>query len=990
VVQNESFGSPFAVIEVDYYFNQGETKPDRTEIYTVSLQSANQFYEADTVTPAAGPVAPNVPDVRPVPQLQDSNLAPFEAVNNGQVTVRLWAGANAGGNTNKEFALAVSTVPEMARTSRVVIPYTSATDSLTVVNAVAVTPSDSLTTNPSRSPVDAVTVLLSAPALDGSFTAGALTLTRNGVAVPLNGTVTLTHDPGSPGYRVSGLAPFQNGDGTYVLTVNGTAIKNLAGTNGSGTAYASWTLDTTGPTVTLQTTAPAAGATSTPVPVTVLFSKPVTGFTLGDVEAAGAVLSNLRGGGSVYAFDVTPTGQGPVTVQIPAGAAQDAAGNASAAAAPLTLTFAARGPAPVVLSEAPETTNLSSIPVTVAFAQSVTGFDATRIVVTDGRLTNFAGSGTTYSFNLQPLTPATSGPQTVSVTIAAGAAQDAGGNPSTAAAPFSRVFDSSPLTGLLLSPSNQVTSASLTLVGPGTAGSLGFSNRIVIRSDSPTPVVASVSAAVPNGIYGPGQTIPITVSFSGNVLVSTTGGTPQLTLALANNQTVAVNYSSGGGTRTLTFNYTVATGQNSSQLAYASAAALSLNGGTILDATTGAAANLTLPTPGTVGSLSGTRRLVIDSTTPAPHALSVSAVTPSGVYRAGAVILIHVQFSGPVVVTGQPQLLLATGPGNQNGVAAYAEGSGSDTLTFRYTVAVGQSTALLDYVSRSALQLNGGSIRDARADRDAVLTLPDPSLAGSLSAASLIVVPKRVLLGFSGGGSSGTSGGTPTEDPVTFPADGGGSSSGTSQETAPGGSSGTSSGTPTEGSNATSGGTRIEGSNGTPTGSPGAPPVGSSPDNSPSVPSPTTDSDAVALTVKVVAASTVGAFDPGSGTWYLNNTDQPGAPAIPPFQYGAPGWILLPGDWDGNGTTTIGVFDPTTATWYLRNEDSAGAPDYTPFQYGAPGWVPVAGDWTGDGVTTIGVWRPSTATWYLRNSNSAGTPEITLCLRPEWGRAGRG
>jgi hypothetical protein len=62
------------------------------------------------------------------------------------------------------------------------------------------------------------------------------------------------------------------------------------------------------------------------------------------------------------------------------------------------------------------------------------------------------------------------------------------------------------------------------------------------------------------------------------------------------------------------------------------------------------------------------------------------------------------------------------------------------------------------------------------------------------------------------------------------------------------------------------------------------------------------------------ARSTPGAFDPNTAVWYLRNEDGPGAPDIAPFAYGAPGWIPLVGDWDGNGTQIVGVFDPTTAT----------------------------------------------------------------------------
>src|SRR5262249_5317008 len=118
--------------------------------------------------------------------------------------------------------------------------------------------------------------------------------------------------------------------------------------------------------------------------------------------------------------------------------------------------------------------------------------------------------------------------------------------------------------------------------------------------------------------------------------------------------------------------------------------------------------------------------------------------------------------------------------------------------------------------------------------------------------------------------------------------------------------------------------------------------------------------------------TTVGVFDPsgfaspGAGVWYLRNSNSSGPPDVGPFPFGARNWIPVAGDWDGNGTTTVGVFDPATATWYLRNSNSPGIPDVKPFVYGLPGWIPVAGDWDGDGTTTIGVVDPATMTWYLR------------------------
>ena len=73
-----------------------------------------------------------------------------------------------------------------------------------------------------------------------------------------------------------------------------------------------------------------------------------------------------------------------------------------------------------------------------------------------------------------------------------------------------------------------------------------------------------------------------------------------------------VNYTSGSGGTTLTFNYTVASGHvSSNDLDYASTSALALNSGTINDAN-GNAATLTLASPGASGSLGANKALVID------------------------------------------------------------------------------------------------------------------------------------------------------------------------------------------------------------------------------------------------------------------------------------------------------------------------------------------------------------------------------------------
>ena len=125
-----------------------------------------------------------------------------------------------------------------------------------------------------------------------------------------------------------------------------------------------------------------------------------------------------------------------MTADIAAGVAQDVAGNGNAAAEQFSRTYDSEGPAVAMSSTAPDPTNASPIPVTVEFAEAVTGFEASDIGTSNGAVANFSGTGNTYGFDLVP-----TGDGLVTADIAAGAAQDAAGNGSKAAGQFSRTYD---------------------------------------------------------------------------------------------------------------------------------------------------------------------------------------------------------------------------------------------------------------------------------------------------------------------------------------------------------------------------------------------------------------------------------------------------------------------------------------------------------------------------------------------------------------------
>ncbi len=284
---------------------------------------------------------------------------------------------------------------------------------------------------------------------------------------------------------------------------------------------------------------------------------------------------------------------------------------------------------------------------------------------------------------------------------------------------------------------------------PGVAGGIqstlnGFSDRAImlLTPDLLAPItITSISSAMTNGTYIVGDIIPITVTFSNTVTVI---GTPQLTLETGTTDRV-VNYTSGSGTNTLTFNYTVQPGDTSTDLDYVSVNSLSANGGSIKNGTLDA--TLTLPTPGAAGSLGNNKALVINGL----GVVDVTSSSTNGVYNPGGIISIQITFSEAVNVTGVPIIELETG--SLNRFATYTSGSGTNTLTFNYTVQSGDTTNDLDYIGNTALTLNGGSIQNASLV-NAGLYLPTPGAAGSLGANKSISVTTPVV--GAGGGAPGS------------------------------------------------------------------------------------------------------------------------------------------------------------------------------------------------------------------------------------------
>lgn len=113
-----------------------------------------------------------------------------------------------------------------------------------------------------------------------------------------------------------------------------------------------------------------------------------------------------------------------------------------------------------------------------------------------------------------------------------------------------------------------------------------------------------------------------------------------------------------------------------------------------------------------------------------PSSPQISSITPpsNGTYKTGDVLNFTIGYSEAVTVTGTPRFPLTIG--SSTVYATYVSGSGTSALTFRYTVAAGDTDTDGIAIS-SPINLNGATIRNA-SSVNAGLTFTPPVTTGIL------------------------------------------------------------------------------------------------------------------------------------------------------------------------------------------------------------------------------------------------------------------
>ena len=256
--------------------------------------------------------------------------------------------------------------------------------------------------------------------------------TNNDIRVT-NGTAIeneFERDPPDGNVYTARIAP--SSTGAVIIEIPAGVVVDLAGNDNQSTSIVvNAVIEAQGPEITTDGEEPVNG----PFRITITFDVPVTGFDESDLMVENGTVSEFEGSGNTYTALVTPTSDGTVTISIPANAAEDDERNQTGASNILKVEADLTAPIPVITSDA-ATPVTRPFTITVTFNEVVNDFTIDDIKVEHGTISEFqsvdSGTGSIYTARITPELPE-HGTDSITISIAEGAATDEAGNESEAA-----------------------------------------------------------------------------------------------------------------------------------------------------------------------------------------------------------------------------------------------------------------------------------------------------------------------------------------------------------------------------------------------------------------------------------------------------------------------------------------------------------------------------------------------------------------------------
>jgi len=228
------------------------------------------------------------------------------------------------------------------------------------------------------------------------------------------------------------LNPIAPGDLTVKIPAN--AAKDTTGNRNLESA--TFTIKyTTVPSVVISSSVDSITNVS-PIPMKVTFSKDVIGFIATDIIINNGSLNQFSGTGSDYNFNLVPTSDGKVTVDINANVASDSDANGNYGAQQFSVIYDKTSPKVTISTTVQTPTQSTLIPISLEFTESVIGFDSADVLIDNGVLKDITGWGKSFSFNVVP-----QGAGYIGIIFPAGKVNDIAGNGNEASEYFTIKYD---------------------------------------------------------------------------------------------------------------------------------------------------------------------------------------------------------------------------------------------------------------------------------------------------------------------------------------------------------------------------------------------------------------------------------------------------------------------------------------------------------------------------------------------------------------------
>lgn len=441
-------------------------------------------------------------------------------------------------------------------------------------------------------------------------------------------------------------------DGPVSITIPAGSV-SASGTGNTNTAASRTVIsDRTPPVVGLS---PTAGNFFVPeIGFTLTANEPLLNFTRNTPQPSNGSVRQFGPNGNGYTFSVLTAADGPLTVTVPAASYSDRAGNSPAANLVANLTVKTIGPAVTVVPTPAGPDNVSPISFAITFSASVTGFTAADLVVANGTVASFAGSGASYTVTV---TPAADGLVTLTVPAGSGVDSDGQGNRVGGAG---SLYDLTPPTVTITMPAGPIAGAQTAYLqfsepvsGVTVSATGGTAGAATAQTGDPTRFAVTITPTA-TGTY----TLNVTGAsdVAGNALAATVSASVAADTTLSQ---LAITTTAGSRTATspipFTFTFTAApTGFAAGDVQVANGAVGSLVAASAttftMNVTPSASGAVTVSVPagactiGAAGNGAASRTIIYDAAGPVP---SVTRVDPSSGLP-GSVVRVELSFAEAV------------------------------------------------------------------------------------------------------------------------------------------------------------------------------------------------------------------------------------------------------------------------------------------------------------------------------------------------------